>query len=261
MASADQALLIAETIEPSTKFLSINADLEKRVQESDHCIRQAWVKMSKRSMEIGWEGAFLRSTNAWQILGYDTEKSYRAAVGIGRSTWYKMVDLAERFQHLTKEQFISMSIENAEQLAAAPLETRKDVAMVKAASAMTVHDFESVLVLETATRENKPVGEVYVLMKWRVKEAQREVIQRGLKDWQEEHGIDDEGYALELMVAEFRDRPTLIGFLTQSIPMLTREVMQAERVEDIEGLRKVIAAHIHDMGEILKLCCGENLTN
>ncbi len=259
MASEGLSLQMVDATLPPQGLLAANADLEARVKESDCCIRQAWHRASKQSMEIGWEGAFLRTTNAWQILGYASEKSYRASTGIGRSTWYKMVGLAERFQHLTKEQFIAMSIENAEQLAVAPMETRQDVAIVEKAATMTARDFEGELVLETAKQENKPLGEVYVTMKWRVKEAQREVIERGLKDWQEEHGIDDEGYAIELMIAEFHDRPTLVGFLTESIQRLTQAVTHAESFEELKNLQELLAVHIRDMGEILTICCGDKL--
>ena len=259
MASDGLSLQMVDATLPPQGLLAISAELELQVKESDCCIRQAWHKASKHSMEIGWEGAFLRTTNAWQVLGFASEKSYRASTGIGRSTWYKMVGLAERFQHLIKEQFISMSIENAEQLAVAPMETRKDLAIVGSAATMTTRDFEGELVLETARQENKAVGEVYVTMKWRVKEAQREVIEQGLKDWQAEHGIDDKGYAIELMIAEFHDRPTLVGFLTESIPRLTQAVTSAETFDDLKRLQELLAIHIHDMGEILTICCGDKL--
>lgn len=232
--------------------------LRELVLESDRAIRQAWGKLSKRSMEIGYEGAFLKRNDAWHLLGAIDEKAYRAAVGVGRSTWYKMVGLAERFPHLTKAEFMAMSIENAEQLAAAPMETRKDAELLDAATQMTARDFEGELVRHTAKRENKPVGEVYVNMKWRIKQAQREVIERGLADWQHEHGIDDEGYALELMIAEFRERPTLVGFMSESITRLTREVLDAKSTDDFERLRQTFAQHIREMGEILKICCGES---
>jgi hypothetical protein len=232
-------------------------DLDNRLKEADLNISESWVSLNKRSMLIGWEGYFIKSHNGWARLGYADEQHYRSTKGIARSTWYKMVNLAEQLSFLNKEEFLAMSIENAEQLAAAPREAREDPALIAAASTLSARDFESELVANTAERENKPVNEVYVTIKWRIKQGQREVIERGLKDWQHEHGIDDPGYALELMIAEFHDRPSLVGFLRESIPMLTREVTQADSIEDLQELRKVVAAHIQDMGEILKLCCGE----
>jgi hypothetical protein len=257
MAGTAISLPPTEMAQPEKGILAANAEFEARVRESDRCIRQAWGKVSKRSMEIGWEGAFLRLTNAWQLLGFDSERTYRAATEIGRSTWYKMVGLAEHFPHLSKEQFMAMSIENAEQLATASVEVRENAALVTAAATQTAREFEGILMLETSEREKKPLGEVYVTMKWRVKEAQRAVIERGIEDWRYEHGIDDPGYALELMIAEFHERLTLVGFISESIPRLTRAVTQAETIDDLKGLRQLFAEHIQEMGELLKICCGE----
>jgi hypothetical protein len=234
--------------------------LDQQLRESDRTLVDAWVGLTKRSMLIGWEGAFIKRHNGWQRLGYADEKHYRAtrvANGIARSTWYKMVGLAERFSELSREQFLSMTIENAEQLAEAPQSVRRDPELIDAAAEMTVRDFESELVRRAALNENKPPSEVYVTIKWRIKQAQREVIERGLEDWQHEHGIDDPGYALELMIAEYRERVTLVGFIAESIPRLTQAVVAAHSVEELEELRRLMAAHIHEMGEILRLCCGE----
>jgi hypothetical protein len=168
-----------------------------------------------------------------------------------------MVSLAECFRHLTKEQFLSMSIENAELLSVAPLEVRKNLMLVQYASIQTKQQFSDELTLETAQRENTPLTDTYVLISWRVKEAQREAIAHAVKDWQAEHGIDDEGYALGLMVSELHDRPILVGFLTESIPLLTQAVANAQASKDTKELLNLLAAHIVDMKEILRICSGE----
>jgi hypothetical protein len=59
------------------------------------------------------------------------------------------------------------------------------------------------------------------------------------------------------MIAEVHERLTLVGFMTESIPRLSRAVMAAESPEDLEDLRKLFARHIQEMGEVLKICCGE----
>jgi hypothetical protein len=232
------------------------ASLDEQLRICDQEIVEAWVGLVKRSMVIGWDGYFIKRHDGWQRLGYADEKHYRSSKGIGRSTWYKMVGLAEKFSMLAKEQFLNMTIENAAQLAAVPLSSRGDAALLQAASTMTASKFESELVRVTAIQQNKPVGEVYVTIKWRIKQAQREAIERGLEDWQREHGIDDPGYALELMIAEYHDRLTLVGFMTEALTRLPRAIAAAKSMEDLEELRKLFATHIQDMGEMLKLCCG-----
>jgi hypothetical protein len=247
-------MLIDDLVKPVKEERS---DLDERLLQADRNISEAWIGLTKRSMLIGWEGAFIKRYNGWERLGYMDEKHYRADKGIGRSTWYKMVGLAEHFPNVSKEQFLAMSIENAEQLAVVPLEARENPVLLSSAATKTAREFESDLIFDTAVRENKPVSEVFVTMKWRIRQAQREVIERGLEDWQHEHGIDDPGYALELMIAEVHERLTLVGFMTESIPRLSRAVMAAESQEDLEDLRKLFARHIQEMGEVLKICCGE----
>jgi hypothetical protein len=231
--------------------------LDEQLHESDRAITESWVALNKRSMLIGWEGYFIKRNNGWERLGYADEMSYRLAKGIKHATWYKLVGLAERLQTLSREQFLSMSIENAMQLSAASSSIRENPSLIDAAATMTAREFETELVRHTAIAENKPISEAYVTMKWRIKQTQREVIERGLDDWQHEHGIDDPGYALELMIAEYRERPTLVGFIAESIPRLTRAVTEAHNADELEELRKLFATHIQEMSEILKVCCGE----
>ena len=238
--------------------MEVDTQLLEQLRESDRRISENNGRFNKVSMEIGWDGYFIKRHDGWRVLGYEGEKHYRSSKGIGRSTWYKMVGIAERLSHLSREDFLAMSIENAEQLSVQPFSVKHDPALIARAQAVTAQEFADDLVIDTARRENKPLGEVFVTMKWRIKQAQREVIERGLEDWQHEHGIDDPGYALELMIAEVSDRPTLVNFISESIPMLTREVTQAETMEELQYLRKVVAAHIQDMGAILKICCGES---
>ena len=85
-----------------------------------------------------------------------------------------------------------------------------------------------------------------------------EAIELGIKQFMSEHSIDNESYALELIVAEVRERPTLVGFVQDSIPRLTKAVMEAQ---DFEELRSLIVDHLRAMGELLKVCCGEDGSN
>lgn len=232
--------------------------LDEQLREADQRISDNGGRLNKASMEVGWDGYFIRCHNGWQRLGYRDEKHYREARGIGRSTWYKMVGIAERLQHLTRDQFLSMSIENAEQLSVQPMTAKRDPELIVKAQMNTAADFTDALVEATAVREQKPVGEVYVTIKWRIRQAQREVIERGLEDWQQEHGLDDPGYALELLIAEYRERPTLVGFMRESIPRLARAVSEARTASELVELRDLFAIHIQEMAEILKICCGSS---
>lgn len=232
--------------------------LQQQLEEADARISAHWNGLNKLSMGIGWDGYFIKRHDGWRRLHFEDEKHYRRAKGIGRSTWYKMTGIAERLQHLTRNQFLAMTIENAEQLSVQPLGVKHDPDLILLAQTVTAAEFADELVLDQAQRENKPVKDVLVTMKWRIRQGQRKVIERYLEDWCQEHGIDDEGYGLELALAELHERPTLVGFISDSIPWLTEAVTKARSVSELEGLRGLVAQHIQEMGEILKVCCGEN---
>jgi hypothetical protein len=240
----------------------VDSELMEQLRLADSRISTNWGSLNKTTMAIGWDGYFIKRHEGWRALGYENEKHYRRVKGIGRSTWYKMVGIAERLAHLTMDDFLLMTIENAEQLSVQPSVVKRDPELIRKAQTKTAQEFADELVLDQAARENKPVGEVYVTMKWRIKQAQREVIERGLEDWQHEHGIDDEGYALELMIAEYRERPTLVGFMAESIPRLSRQVLAVHvgdmgELDELRTLRETFAVHLQEMGEILRIVCGE----
>jgi hypothetical protein len=236
----------------------VDSELLEQLRQADSRISANWGGFNKMSMAIGWDGYFIKKHDGWRALGYENEKHFRKLKGIGRSTWYRLTGIAERLSHLTMEQFLAMTIDNAEQLSVQPAAVKRDPDLIEKAQTRTAEEFSDELVLDQAAREGKPVGEVYVTLKWRLKQAQREVIEHGLEDWQHEHGLDNPAYALELMIAEVSERATLAGFLLESIPALTREIAKAEVAEDVGELRKLLVEHIRDMAEILRVVCGED---
>ena len=80
---ADAVLELSESGSPRTGLGAwggesvelIGDRLREQALESDRCIRRESRRLSKASMEIGWEGAFLRRNNAWQLLGHEHENS------------------------------------------------------------------------------------------------------------------------------------------------------------------------------------------
>lgn len=230
-------------------------ELRQRAQASYQRLCDAGKKLSKRSLEIGWEVAFLREYELWPFIGFDSEKAAMLASGVSRSTWYQCARIAEFFPKLEREQFLSFSIENAQMLSTQPEEVRYSRAMIDNAATLTKSQMEHELVMDTARRENRPPGEVRVALKWRMSQSQRQVILSKLREWQKSHGIDDEAYALELLMVEVTDHATLVGFIQESIIRLSRVVMTAQSATDFDSLRELFAAHIQEMGEILRICC------
>ena len=142
-------------------------------------------------------------------------------------------------------------------LAEQPIGVRDKPELIAIAQTATSENFADALVQDTAHREHKPVKDVFVTLKLHVRQGQRKVIEHGLEEWQNQHGIDDPGYALELMLAEFHDRATFVGFISEAIVRLSHAVTAAHTQEELEQLRDVLAAHIQEMGEFLQICSGE----
>lgn len=235
----------------------VEDSLLHELREADRRLTQNGGRFNRISMEIGWDGYLIKRHEGWRWLDYDDEKQYREAKRIGRSTWYKMIGIAERLAHLKREDFLAMTVENAEQLAEQPPSVKENPAIVHMAQTETSEGFAHVLALDMAAKLGKPVADVPVIMKFHVRQAQRKAIERGLEEWERAYGIDDPGYALELMIAEFRERLTFVGFISEAIPRLARAVANAHTAEELEELRKLFAAHIQEMGELLKICSGE----
>lgn len=235
----------------------VKDSLLEQLREADRRLTHNGSRFNKISMEIGWDGYLIKRHEGWRWLGYDDEKQYREAKKIGRSTWYKMIGIAERLSHLRREDFLAMTVENAELLSEQPASVKENPALIAKAQVETADKFADELVKDTAHRENKRVKDVFVTMKLHVRQGQRKVIEQGLEEWQHQHGIDDPGFALELMLAEFRDRGTFVGFISDSIVRLSNAVTAAHTTEELEQLRDMLAAHIQEMGEFLQICSGE----
>jgi len=231
-----------------------DAELKEKIVASDRSIRRAWTSVTKMSMVIGWEGAFIERNNGWETLGFKHQHEYRIAVGIGRSNWYRVLGIADRFQKLDKEIFLSMLMENADRLSRQPEEVRYDPKIIEAAATMSMREFADTLVTQEEHRNGKPIDEEWVDVVWRMKAEQRAVIEKGIQEWRQEHGIDNDAYALELMISEFRERPTLVGFILESIHKLTAT---ARDTKEYDELRERLVDHIKEMGEILTTCVGE----
>lgn len=245
--------------------------LKLEAQQIDARLREAGAKHNRRSMEIGWYGRILKVKNLWPYLGYTTEtddagnevqilyteKSYRIAIRIGRSTWYRMVALAESFKDLPAEQFFGMQIENAEALAECAEEIRYNPEMVQKAATQSEKDFAHSLLLDQAHRTKRPLEEMPDTLKIFLTHGQKKAIQNGLREWQEEHGIQNEGEAIEMLLAEYRGRISLVKYLSESITMLRKTINYCDLPEHISDVRRELMSLVAEMQEVLVRTVGD----
>lgn len=223
-------------------------------KQCDAVISEAVVGLNKHSMVVGWYGRILKANNLFAELGYPDEHVYRKSKGVGRSTWYRMVRIAESFTQLSAEEFCSMVIENAEMLADLPEEQRYEKVLLTKAASETAEQYEETLVMYRAKRQHRRADDMTVTWKLRMNRLQKRVLQEKLEQWQREHDIDDEAYALELLVAENTDRLTLVGYFSETISRLKRTVDN----NDLHNLREELRRLISEMQEALVLVVGEN---
>lgn len=220
-------------------------------------IRTEKIALRKSSMAIGRDGAFIENLadrGSWEVFGCRNQHEFRIAEGIGRSNWYRVIGIGLKFLEVDRESYIAMSLENAERLAAEPPEVRHDKDNLQKAAEMTAEAFDDYMTTLGAHREGRPKREQWVQVKWRMRAEQRKVIQSALETWKQEHGIEDDAFALETLVMEYSDRPTLTGFILESIPRLTGTVRETN---DIETLKASLVEYVQEMANIVRVCCGE----
>ena len=237
----------------------ITLDEQERAEiiACDIRIQTNTVPLRKAAMEIGRDGAYIESRaekGSWQLLGFKHQHEYRIAKGIGKSNWYRVVAVARAFLAIDRETYVSMSMENAERLSVESEDIRLNPDNIQKAADLSAEEFDDFITTVGAHKDGKPKRERWVQMHIRLRDQQRKVIQSALNTWKEEHGIQDDAFALETLVMEYSERPTLTGFILESIPRLTETLRQTE---EIDALKQAISVHLQEMANIVHVCCGE----
>jgi hypothetical protein len=88
--------------------------------------------------------------------------------------------------------------------------------------------------------------------------SKKEAIEHGLRAFMAKNEIDNLSYALELLVAEFSQGDTIVGFIHRSIPEFTQQIREAGELED---LRLVALDFLQKIGEVVEQCCGDDEAN
>jgi hypothetical protein len=219
-------------------------------------------QVTKGCMELGWEGAAIQSKaekGSWGVAGFKDQHDFRVTKGIGRANWYRHVGVAMQFiGHIGKATYLAMKMENAERLSVEKEYIRFDPKHLGDAAVMSVKEFGDLLTNLVAHEEGKSAKKKYAEIRLRMEEQQRDFIESGIKSWGAEHGIDVNedgiGYALQCIIADVSERPTLVGFLLESIPKLAEAARQAN---DLTDLRALIVDFVMEMNNQVHICCGE----
>lgn len=185
---------------------------------------------SVSSMEIGFHAHYIKKNGLFGILGFEDEGQAMKASGVGQSTWFNTIRLAEAFEGLTEDQFTSMKLGNAEALADLPESRRKSREWVREAGADEIDVFRLKVDKELDGKARPSDGkERGVTMKMDMPLSRKTYCQEGLTEYAKEIGITngDIGKALETLIVEKRNETSLIGSITNAV----------QRIRDIKALR------------------------
>jgi len=227
------------------------------VLESGRVLVESNVTLRNVSKLIAWHGGFiehLADQGAWGVLGFANQHEFRIAKGFSRSNWYRLVAIGLRFQKLDCDSYLAMSTENAERLGLEREDVRLDPENLRAAAEMKTSDFADYLVTKGAHAEGKSKSEKWAEWNFKLRAEQKKVMQDGLRGWMVEHELEDETFALELLIAEYRDRPAMTTFMLDAKDKLTQAIKETS---DLSSLKLTVANHVLEMGHIIEVCCGE----
>src|SRR5579864_4088993 len=99
--------------------------------------------VAKGSMATGWYGRNMIEGDLFTHLGFANEDACREASGVGRSTWYSMIRIAEGLKNLKFKEFLELKSGQAAHLITLPEEMRYSPEWLKKAKEMTEEKFEA----------------------------------------------------------------------------------------------------------------------
>lgn len=198
------------------------------------------------SLEIGFNAHYLKKNGLLGMLGFEDEGDAIKASGCGHSTWYETIRLAEAFEGITEEQFISMKLGNAKALANLPESKRKSREWIRMAGVDEVEDFEHKVDVEMEGKARPSDGkEKGVTLKLAMPLSRKDVVQPGLEAYAKKVGIDngDIGKALEMLIVEKNGETSLIQAITNAV----------QRIKEAHNLRTSYLSAEEALERVMKL--------
>lgn len=215
---------MAASVEPISILSPVSEEAENRKKEAKKrfdVIRKSGGLVQVNSLRIGFNAYALKRDNMFGILGFDDEDAARDAAGVGESTWYANIRLAEQFNGVTEELFCAMKQANAKALADLPESKRLTEYWVRMAAQDSIKEFAEKVDKEMEGKARASDGkEASTSLKVSMPVSRKNVIEMKLKQVAEEMGEQDQGRALELLLVERTEGVSLIGAMTQAITQI-----------------------------------------
>ena len=215
--------------------VSEEAESRKREAKKHYAIIcKAGGLVSVNSLRVGYHAYALKKDNLFGILGFANESEAQKASGVGDSTWYANLRLAEQFVGADEELFCAMKQANAKLLADMPESKRLTEYWLRRAATDSMDTFAAVVDAEMEDKARSSDGkETTVSFSVKMPKSRKKVIQSGLLEYGKEVGAEgDEGKALELLVAEHTGGTSLIAAITFAI----NRIAEVKKLGDKSGL-------------------------
>lgn len=215
-----------------TEPIDIREEAEARREEAKRhfeAIKSAGVTNSRSSLSIGFHARILKEKNLWGMLGFRDEDETREASGVGSSTWYSTIAIAESFKGVPEEQFTLMKLSNANAARDLPDSKRVDPEWIRRAIELSMKEFQKLLEEELYGKAKRSDSvEQVTTMKMAVPASQKKVIEKRVEAFAEKHGMDpkDTGSVIEAALVESTEGDTLLA-------VLLRVVGRAKQIKEL----------------------------
>lgn len=231
-----------QLVKPANEAEDIKARKAEAKAHFD-AIKEAGTLVSRSSMTIGWHAYRLKSDGAFGVLGFSDENEARIAAGVGESTWYANIRLAEQFKELPEKRFVSMKQANAKALADLPESERLSTTWIRMAETMKIEEFEAkVNEAMNGKARASDSKERSTTMKLSMPASRQAVIVEKAKEFAIAHGLEpgDIGKAIEVSLIEATEGTTLVSAITNAMAQIraAKEVIRSPLSAD-EALGKV----------------------
>lgn len=148
----------------------------------------------------------LRTSDGERIA--QTEDEYRAALGVGRSTYYKALRIGESLRQLKLADMEQITVENAELLILVDPAIVPSFPWVEEAKVLSSHEFA----IRVAQRNRKVGGAREPTTRFSVKVpiTAKKFLEETVESFRLEHELATSGEALEMLIADVHDRPNIM---------------------------------------------------
>ena len=193
--------------------------------------------MRQSSMRIAYWGFRMRLSEGWTGMGFAAgprgEEQYRESLGIPRSSWYRLIRIGQALHQLSLQDLERIPITNAEILLSVHPTIWHEFSWLHEARSLPAERLAHLV-----TERNKKAGgdrEPMVNFVARIPYLAKEAIDRMLETFQHKHELSSKGQALELLVAERHDRPSLLGAVAQAHTLIA--AVHA-RIKNRQGMKE-----------------------